>query len=94
MMDTGRFVITNECVMLNKGFQCMLFINNINVMIFYVDYLFSYHIKLDEVCDYVLYLGFINLLLSIMVSFNSPMTLSEGSTPLDQRIRSPKHPHA
>ena len=75
MMDTGRFVTTNECVILNKVFQCMLFINNINVIIFYPDFFFSYHIKLDKVCDYELYLGYVNLLLNIMVSFNLPMTL-------------------
>ena len=53
----------------------MLFINNVNVMIFYFDYFFSYHIKLSEVCNYVLYLGYVNLLLNIMVAFNSPLTL-------------------
>ena len=75
MMDTGQYSITNECIMLNKRFQCMLFINNVNEMIFYFDYLFSYHIKLAEVCDYILYLGYVNLSPNIMVIFNSPMTL-------------------
>ena len=91
MIDPDRYSITNEWDMLNKGFQWMLFINNVNVMIFYFDYFFSYHIKLSEVCNYVLYLGYVNLLLNIMVTFNSPLTLfpiprGPGRTCMDQLL--------
>jgi hypothetical protein len=76
MIDPGRLAVTIGMVMLNKGFLCMIFINNVNVIIFHFDYLFRNYINLVKVCDYVLYLGYVNFLLNIMVIFNSPLTLN------------------
>ena len=74
-MDPGGHAITIEMIMLNIGFQCMLFINNVNMIMLYFDYLFLYYIKLDEVCDFVMYKICVNLFPNIMVLFISPMTL-------------------
>ena len=64
MTGPGCFVITT-------GY--MLFTNNVNVIMYYFGYLFSNHIKLDEVCGFVMYLGYVSLLLNTMVFFISPI---------------------
>ena len=87
-MVAGRFVITTEEIMLNKGVQCMLFTNNVNVMMSYFGYLFSYHIKLNEACNFVMYLGYVNLFLHIMVFFISPMTLIHIARGVQETLKS------
>ena len=54
MIEPGRLAITIGMVMLNEGFLCMIFINNVNMIVFHLDYLFRYYINPDEVCDFLL----------------------------------------